>query len=50
MRYIIVFLFVSFFAAMPAYLLDSMVMPQLDHMAKQYQSYDQTAQEIANAR
>ncbi len=50
MRIIVLFLFVGFFAALPVYLLDNMVMPQLMGLHETYSSFDETAQQIANSK
>jgi len=50
MGLLIKIMLVMAFVVSPYYLLNTLVMPALDDLAKTYSSFDETAQNIANAK
>ncbi len=50
MKYMLLAIFITFFVALPMYLLNTMVMPQLQQLQTSYASADTIANNIAAAR
>lgn len=50
MKFLFLLTFVAFLAFTPIYLYQQFVEPELNNLANQYRSFDQTAQEIASSQ